>query len=203
LSYELFFYAVFAVFLRAGDAVRVIGATCVLALAYAVGHVLPPSAAREFLTQPLVFEFALGLFAGFAWRRGWRCPPRIAWAVFVAAAAWLVIGMSAAAFVGGDVVSPWARVLTAGVAGLGMTWALAGVGLRHRVGGVFVALGDASYSIYLLHPFVVGAAWFAWQRTGLGAPFAFIALCIVASAIAGWIAWRVIEAPMTRRLRRA
>lgn len=202
LSYELFFYAVFALFLRTGDGVRALGATLVLGALFAAGHALPASALRTFLTQPLVFEFAFGLFAGYAWRRGWRCPPRWAWAVFAAAVAWFVAVTALVAWPAGEESKAVVRVLSAGVAGGWMTWALASVAsLRGAVGRGLVALGDASYSLYLLHPFVVGAAWFAWQRAGLPAHGAFIALCLAASAAAGWIAWRVIEAPMTRRLR--
>lgn len=203
LSYELFFYAVFALFLRAGDGVRALGATLVLALLFLAGHALPASAAREFLTQPLVFEFAFGLFAGYAWRRGWRCPERIAWAVFAAAIPWLVVVLAFASWLEGVESQPVGRVAGAGVAGLLMAWALASVEWRGAAGRGLVALGDASYSLYLLHPFVVGAAWFAWQRLGPANGLAFIALCVVASASAGWIAWRAIEDPMTRRLRRA
>ena len=94
---------------------------------------------------------------------------------------------------------------TAGIAGLAMVWALASVELRGRAGTALVALGDASYSLYLLHPFVVGAAWIAWQRIGVpGTPgaLAFLAACMASAAATGWLAWRFLEAPVTRALRR-
>ena len=194
LSYELYFYLVFALFLRAGDGLRVAGATAVLLALFLLGRVLPPSAGSEFLGQPLVFEFAFGLAAGAAWRRGWRCPPRLAWPLAALAAALLVA-----------TATPAWRVPTAGVAGLAMVWALTSVGMRGRIGAMLVALGDASYSLYLLHPFVVGAVWVAWQRIGMtGTPGAlgFTAVCLVSAAATGWLAWRLVEAPVTRSLRR-
>jgi exopolysaccharide production protein ExoZ len=190
LSYELYFYLVFALFLRASDALRVLGPAAVLLALFLLGRSLPPAAGSDFLAQPLVFEFIFGLAAGALWRRGWHCPPRLAWALFTVAAVWLVFASTPA----------W-RVPTAGVAGLAMVWSLASVELRGRAGRMLVALGDASYSLYLLHPFVVGAAWFAWQRMGLASPAAFIVACLAASAVAGWVAWRAIEAPLIRTLR--
>ena len=193
LSYELYFYLVFVLFLRAPDAVRVIGAAAVLLALFLLGRVLPPAAGSEFLAQPLVFEFVFGLAAGAAWRRGWRCPRGAAWPLFTVAAAWLVFASTPA----------W-RVPSAGVAGLAMVWALASADVRGATRRTLVALGDASYSLYLLHPFVVGLVWLVWQRAGVGGiagAIAFVALCLIWSALAGWLAWRTFELPVTRALR--
>lgn len=70
-----------------------------------------------------------------------------------------------------------------------------------------VALGDASYALYLSHPFTVNvlsmavikarlAEWFGvWATTGL-----YIALCLAVSAAFAFVFWRYGEAPLTKAL---
>lgn len=189
LSYELYFYAVFALFLRCRAGWRVLGVAGVLLLFAVVGAWFQGHAIGEFLHRDIVWEFVLGLIAGALWLRGRRCDVRLAWPL-----AWLA--MTAIAMFAGADAAPW-RLAIVGGASLLLVWAVASA----RSPRALAALGDASYSLYLLHPFVVGAVWFAWQRLGLGIPYGFIAACVCASTIAGWVAWRLIEAPMTRRLR--
>lgn len=62
-----------------------------------------------------------------------------------------------------------------------------------------VKLGDASYSLYLIHPFVIALLAVAWYRlvpVGLGANVAFTVLCVAVSMIA----YRTIERPTTHNL---
>jgi peptidoglycan/LPS O-acetylase OafA/YrhL len=61
-----------------------------------------------------------------------------------------------------------------------------------RVPAWFLAIGDASYAIYLVHPFVVPAM----VRHGSFAA----AACVPASIAAGVLVHRFIDAPMQRRL---
>ena len=69
------------------------------------------------------------------------------------------------------------------------------------------ALGDASYSIYLSHLFVLGAWRAIWSLLApghLGVPQA-LALSVCALALcagAGGACYRWVEAPMTRFLQR-
>jgi exopolysaccharide production protein ExoZ len=184
---------VFALFLRFAPGARVVAVGATLLLAAAVAGTFEPSAARAFLARDVVFEFVFGMIAAWLWQRGRRCPPALAWPLAMIGAAAIV------AF-----ATPEWRVSIAGGSAFVMTWALASAPVPRRLfARALEALGDASYSVYLLHPFVVGAAWFAWVRTGLPAPAAFIALCVTLSAFAGWIAWRIVEAPVTRTLRQA
>src|SRR4029079_11644021 len=62
-----------------------------------------------------------------------------------------------------------------------------------------LALGDASYSIYLSHGFVLPTLMLLIGRhvsPGLWTEAVTIILCLVASSIAGWVVYRVVEGPM-------
>ncbi len=66
------------------------------------------------------------------------------------------------------------------------------------------ALGNASYSIYLTHSFVLGA--FAAATAGMVASGAGVLVALILCActgcfLLGWVVWHWVEIPMTRRLR--
>ena len=66
------------------------------------------------------------------------------------------------------------------------------------------AFGDASYSIYLTHTFLLGA--FASLTAsvailGLPALGAMALLACLLCGIAGWLTWRWVELPIARRIR--
>jgi peptidoglycan/LPS O-acetylase OafA/YrhL len=68
-----------------------------------------------------------------------------------------------------------------------------------------LALGDASYSIYLSHGFVLPALMLLIDRfvsPGLSAQAITIILCLVVSSIAGWVVYLVVENPTLQFLRR-
>ena len=69
-----------------------------------------------------------------------------------------------------------------------------------------LALGDASYSLYLGHLFALGAARIAWVRIGPDAPSVssaagFAAFGLLASVLAAIALYRLVEQPLTRKLR--
>src|SRR5690606_80926 len=74
-----------------------------------------------------------------------------------------------------------------------------------RVERLVAALGDASYALYLVHPFIVRplrlvviAAGFA----GIGAAWGYVALALIASVVAALLIHRRFERPLMRLLRR-
>jgi exopolysaccharide production protein ExoZ len=68
-----------------------------------------------------------------------------------------------------------------------------------------LALGDASYSIYLGHGFVLPTPMLLIGRfvpLGPSAEVTTIMLCLATSAIAGWVLFVLVENPLLRVLRR-
>jgi exopolysaccharide production protein ExoZ len=71
---------------------------------------------------------------------------------------------------------------------------------------VLMALGDASYSIYLTHVFTLGALRVLWSHfihnATLGLSIAWVALSLVGCAMVGWLCYLLVEQPITRGLKR-
>ena len=67
-------------------------------------------------------------------------------------------------------------------------------------------LGNASYSIYLSHQFVLEALAWGWirvfPRITWGLSVLFMALALIVCALAGYLCYRFIENPLTSQLRK-
>ena len=70
---------------------------------------------------------------------------------------------------------------------------------------MLLALGDASYSIYLTHVFALGALRAVWQhfipQVSLASAITFMVVALTLCAAAGFMAYRWVEKPLTARLR--
>jgi exopolysaccharide production protein ExoZ len=76
---------------------------------------------------------------------------------------------------------------------------------RPWLGGILLLLGDASYSIYLSHGFVIpplAEAWHILHWKGALSVYAFIAACLVISSVFGIGVHLFLEKPMMKFLNR-
>jgi peptidoglycan/LPS O-acetylase OafA/YrhL len=73
---------------------------------------------------------------------------------------------------------------------------------RKRVWWLALAIGNASYSLYLIHEFLLRAFHIVWGKLALGIVplWVFIPLGIVISVTAALILYRLFEKPVTRWL---
>jgi exopolysaccharide production protein ExoZ len=200
LNYEMFFYVVFSVAVlcprRAAvalAAVLLIGAACVGEL---FGTLAQPLA---FWTDPLVLEFVLGMGVGLAYAEGLRLP---AWArgVLIAAAIALIGAVSAEP----DPVG-WQRAIDWGVpaAFIVIGACLGRPGSRPWAVLPLIAVGDASYALYLFHPFSVRLFRELCLR-GLidpaSEPFLYLALALIVAMVMALAIHYLLEGPFTRML---
>ena len=186
LQYEMLFYALLACALplrRAAGLSAVLLAIVALAVA---GLALPlTTTAAVFWTDPIVLEFGLGVLTAIAARRGWRA----GWAGLATLAAALVIaGLS-----GVD-----ARALTRGLpAALLVFCALS----WQMLPGWLILLGDASYALYLVHPFPMRAVRVVFGRLPLPHALTVPLYLLVTMAVCMAVAVAVhlwIEQPILR-----
>lgn len=195
VAYEMWFYGLLALLLTFVAKTRaslvcaglLAGGSVAVGIAYDAAWLLP-----GFLFSPLVWEFAAGC-AFYAWREKVAAHARHAWALLPVFAG----GIWFTSYLGypGEVI---------GRAGMGFARALIWGGFAACVFALFysaerkvkwpavlVALGTASYSIYLIQPFVVHAVRGLGVAPGLRVP-AFYAVSIVA----GWLMYLFLERPL-------
>jgi exopolysaccharide production protein ExoZ len=195
LNYEMFFYVVFALGLLTPTRLRawlVTAALVALVAARPLGDVSNPLWATY--TNPLLLEFGAGLWLGKAWMEGRLPGVRTGWALVVLG----LLGFAAAGFSGIDVER--ARFLIWGLPALLL---VAGAVSIERAGAVpnmkpLQALGDASYSLYLVHGLAISAAIRILQALGLASPAVILVAGLVVGVIAGLVTYQLVEKPLVK-----
>ncbi len=196
LNYEMFFYAVFALCLPLRRGIAVAAVALMLGLAVLAGAVLPGlPVALAFWSDPLLLEFGLGMGLAVLVARGLAPPALVRLGMAVAGLALMVL-----------LPLEWPRALRFGI-GAGLLVAAAALGQAPRLpampGRWMGALGDASYALYLVHPFALRGVAIAWATLGAAGPaaawLASTAALLAAMALA-LACHRWFEAPLTRAL---
>ena len=199
LNYEMFFYAVFAVAIMLPRRSAVFAITALFALLVVLGLVVRLPQPLAFWFSPIILEFCFGMLIALAWRDGRRLPH---WASLLLIAA--AFAAYAASALWGPAVT-W-RALEWGVPGAMLVAALAlarETPAPGPIARVFVFLGDASYSLYLVHAIVIPAV--RRLMPSLDTPLMpwLYALALVAASIAAaCLSYLWFERPITRALQR-
>jgi len=201
LNYEMFFYALFAAGLVLGVRERGVFAVTLVLAGLVLGGLWWPSesALGRFYTRPIILEFAAGMGLALLDRRvdlSTMIP-------VVFARVLLIVGLAGVVALSMLIPGTAFELFTRGVPAL---LAVAGALALNRSGVVVsnryvLALGNASYSIYLVHPFVTQAVQKAGRAIGLSPllalaliPVTFVLVCVV-----GTITHHLIERPLTVR----
>lgn len=195
LNFEMLFYVVFALALALG-APRVRFCLLAFTLLFAASHLAPGSVILGFYAQSMVFEFILGVAIAHALQRWGRAPVQLGAVLFVAGCVFTFgLGWDSTS----DRLFPWGMGAAAIV--LGTVW------LEPIIRGAWPArplafLGDASYSIYLSHTFVVPACVIALKKIGVvDVPTVFL-ITSAAVIAAGALSYQYIETPLLAVARR-
>lgn len=194
LSYEMFFYLIFAISLLLPELRRFWFLMAALVTVVVAHYLLPFNYVRIF-TEPIILEFAAGIVIGRLWKQGFRLSFRVA------------VGLMIAGFVlllARDLMAHFDRVVRWGVPAVLLV--LGAVFAERERGAPKLAflqfLGDASYSIYIWH--VLTGVMVTALLLRVGVPHAaqpwFVALGSLAFAI---VCYLYIERPMQRKMRSA
>jgi exopolysaccharide production protein ExoZ len=199
LNYEMFFYLIFALVLFIPIRWRLASLLATMACLVIAGKIIGPSQSPFVwvYTDPLLLEFGAGALIGYLWVRNALQLPLIASGLAIAAGSYLLVFRDSPPFM--SYSQKLGAVLVVGGC-LHPT-------LRALRSPVLLALGDASYSIYLTHIFTLGALRVVWlhlvPRVTLESAIAFMIVAMIACAIAGSVGCRWIEKPLIAHLRRA
>ena len=194
LNYEMFFYALFGLSLAAPERARLPILAVMLGSLVVIGGVFGPftSPLPLFYTSAFLLEFVAGMILAHGWlRHGMR--DSLLQSVFLIVFGFCCIASQQSRLI----VMSGAFILVAGC-------------LNPRICAIqnrpLLELGNASYSIYLIHQFVLDALAWSWIRL---IPFAtwasaalFMVFALVLCALAGCLCYRFIERPLTSQLRK-
>ena len=192
LNYEAVFYLLFAGALLIPLRRRAMVLTLALACLTFAGFIYPP--AYIMLLNPLLLEFAAGLWLARFMEEGMTPGHHAGWGLFVGGlAAFAGMHLSGVEW---DLWRPlfWglpAFMMVAGLAAVEQDTGLPDIPLLR-------SLGDASYAIYLVHTLAMGA--FA-VHSGLWDTPLFAPLAFVVGVSSGWLVWRLVEVPVLAMLR--
>jgi len=191
LTYEFMFYLLFALALALRvEVLRVVIPAFALigGLALLRGGDWPE---WTILFSTIVFEFLFGVVLAKLILRGWSMSPVVAGGAIVLGFALLLTVPEG---------SENLRVIAWGIPALAIV--AGAVSLESQLGrwlpGWLLKLGDASYSIYLVHGFVLpilGISVAALHWSGYLAQGTTVLICLIAGALAGWLTYVGVERP--------
>ncbi|ODV40671.1 hypothetical protein AWV79_05620 [Cupriavidus sp. UYMMa02A] len=198
LTYEMFFYAVFAVSLCFAEQRSRVAITAFFVLLATLSLTRPTAYIFRFLTDPLLLEFIFGCVFAWAFRSGFRVSARTSSVIIAAGVLGFCVGTPSS-----DMAH---RVVCAGIPAALL---VSGAILREAAGGwkgsdLLQQVGDASYSLYLLQAFTIPA--FARMLAAADRvrflPGDLICLSLVfASVLVAALIYRSVEYPIDIRLR--
>ena len=194
LNFEMLFYGIFALAIALGVP-RIRFCLLGLMLVFVAGRYFDGVVPLAFYAQAIVFEFVLGICIAVYFPRfkPWPTP-----------AAWLALGIGLMLMFGISWSSSADRFLTWGCAAaflvIGALW-LEPLTAKTRVLSPLSFLGDASYSIYLSHTFVVPAGVLALRKMGFQDMLVIAPVVLLAVVLSGCASYLWIERPVTRRLK--
>ncbi len=199
LSFEMLFYAAFAaaLYLALNPLAVVAPAMIGLAALSIARQGSWPAAAT--LADPIVLEFVFGLLVGHLSLAGDLCQARRPLAILVG-----IAGLAILILV--PTHNRWERVLIWGVAAAATLWTALAVETwaGRAIPRPLISIGEASYSLYLTHGFVlpvIGAVICSAHLPPLATGLALVPACLVASTALSLLIYQYVEMPMTNRLR--
>ena len=201
LDYEMFFYLLFAIALSLRARAAVMAVLVALGLLVAMVGVVNSPVPLAFWGDPIVLEFGVGMLLGLARIEG----------VVLGATARVVLGLIGVGLFGlvAQVDPHLPRVMAFGVPA-GFLVAACGLGRAHKLAEeswpvrAGTILGDSSYALYLIHPFVIRGMRQALQHlapTLPEAPSLLVILGLIAAFAASVLVFRWVERPLTRLVR--
>ncbi|MCM2131711.1 acyltransferase family protein [Larsenimonas rhizosphaerae] len=191
LNFEMLFYVIFALSFVAGERYR-------LWLVAGLLAVMCPLLAQQpfisnFYTNPMMYEFILGIGIGVIYRRGYI--PQGRWIP-------LMLAVLAVAFMlKFDDQSPY-RLVTWGVPGALLVGCAISLEAHFQRLPLLKQLGDWSYSVYLVHIIVLWSGEYLLTRQLDISPAMTLLACLPVILGLSWLSFEVIEKRLSRMIRR-
>jgi exopolysaccharide production protein ExoZ len=201
LNFEAYFYVVFGLALAFGRRTGLTLMVSFLSAMVILAQVLPqPPTAITFWGQSLVFEFLGGIAIAICYRRGLRLSAPAALLV-IAGGLLMIVALRAAGF-----MPLLPRGVSAGVPAWLIVAAVVCAPFDERQGRLktlLVAGGEASFALYVVHPFGLRAGALIWNSLRLPSqPWLYVAAMMLVVILAAFAVNVLVERPLDRSLRR-
>lgn len=199
LCFEMFFYLLFSVALYCGFPRFRFLAAVMIPLSLAGIFYQDSWPAISFFLNPIVLEFLGGILIANVVLRGIKLHPALITVLGITGFALLLTTPDF------DIVAPSARALVWGVPAFMVVAAVVSLESRFRVRvpSWLLAIGDSSYSLYLLHGFLIQLliAVFVKAHFPYRYGVVFVATVVVVSAMAAHLLYQLFEVPVARWLK--
>ena len=211
LNYEMLFYLVFAAFLPLRRSWCLIGVAVVMVTLVGFGQAFAPTLLPlRFWSRPIILEFVAGMFVAWSYRAGWLAFQPMVRLLLVAVSFVMLVSDPFHLSTWSTTPNDFSRVGDWG--GPSTLLLLAAVSGRTPLDSLparlLVRLGDASYALYLLHPFVIlvmlrvaATSFFPHRAPTLFVPLTLLIACATAILSHKWIE-RPVTVWLTRLLQR-
>jgi len=207
LVYEMYFYLVFALGLLLLQG-RLFYGFCAWVLALSVcAHLgiyhTTSNAVLKVMTSPYGLEFLMGCAAAWCWKRGFMPRPSL---LIMAAMLWAGMAAFLVLQAVGTLVLYFEATPRALMVGIPTALMMLALLQWERDGKLryprwLCAIGDASYSLYLLHSLLfsaMGKLWLHLHADGFAAQTAYSMLMLLTAVMLALLNYRYIEKPLSR-----
>lgn len=195
LNYEMYFYVLFALVAWLSQSRAVLALSLIFAVIAAAGQsAAPPIGPLWFWSRPIILEFLAGALVAHFLGSDRTFQPGLR--VFFATAA--IVLWLGAALLNLSLTSLSLVLVAATLMVVAMT--SGPINLSRPIGRIFLLMGDASYSIYLCHMFIVrGASLVTRSVHGTYAhAIAMAAIVLIVTPAVAIASFHLLERPMTR-----
>lgn len=200
LSYEFYFYIIFSIFLffNFKENLKNIGISTTLAILVIIGVIINPKTPYlSFLTSGMLLEFLFGIAA-------FIIISRYSFSTYINLIS-IVIGIAILTYfnINGFPEIILSRPLTIGIPMFFIFIGFLGlekyfVSSKNMFLDLVEKLGNSSYSLYLIHPFVLSLSAIILKKLHISNSYFFSTFLIFGSVVAGFITYNIIEKPITR-----
>ncbi|MCV9920382.1 acyltransferase [Pseudomonas sp. BT-42-2] len=187
LNFEMFFYLLFGLAFLVRQRHHLLLVTAALLL---VSEVLGRlGVLSRFYNNDIIYEFVLGIGLGVLYRRG-----------LIREGLWLPLAMLMTAGYALYHLDASLRLLHWGLPSALVVLAFISLEPYFRGNQLLKALGDCSYSVYLIHVLVLYAGWFVSERFALN-PYLVFAFCVPSIGLMSWLSYQWLERGVYQRMK--
>ena len=195
LCYEMFFYGITAIMLYVLRGKWMLGVVLSIVACCFAGKILfTENHYFQFYTNNIILEFLWGVCLFFIWKK-FRISSLIGSLMLLVGIAWLLADTG------------WSRAFAWGIPAVLIVGGLLSFEemISSRKNFLGLAIGDSSYSLYLSHPFSLGAGAIFYERFITPSPLKehlFLGALMVGSLVVGYLCYRYVEAPLLTRCKK-